>query len=118
MTATMFSLLPKGEWQDAHSYSVNADGLALNLVLVDRANGQDHRSHLSFHYTGMAGAMGSAAAKDAEAIGRDRLASMFVAAAGALFESATPAVQRRMGFLIEDRNGGPVKVWPLYLREC
>lgn len=110
MTATMFSLLPKGEWQEIgiNGFGVNADGLALNLVLTDKADGQLHRSHLSFHYTGMAGVMGSAAAKDAEAIGRDRLASAFVAAAGALFESATPAVQRRMGDLITERNGAKV----------
>ncbi len=108
MTATMISLLPKGEWQDAGSTTVNADGLALNLVLVDKADGHLHRSHLSFHYTGMAEAMGSSAAKDAEAIGRDRLASMFVAAADALFESATPAVQRRMADLIRNAEEATV----------
>lgn len=102
MTTPMISLLPKGEWQKPASHNVSADGLALNLTLEDLdPAGTVTRTHLSFHYKGPIGtSMGSSYAKDAEAIGRDRLASLFVTAAGALFDSATPAVQRRMGKLI------------------
>lgn len=103
MTTPMISLLPRGEWSEA---TAHADGLALNLTLHDRDPETSKllaHTHLSFHYTGNA-AGSQSEKKDAEAQGRDRLASLFVAAAGALFETATPAVQRRMGALIRDAD--------------
>ena len=102
MTTAMIAFLPKGEWTPAN---IHASGLALNLNLEDRdpeTGAVLGRTSLAFHYAGITPLdAGQYADKDAEAVGRDALASAFVTAAGALFETATPAVQKRMGALID-----------------
>ena len=107
MTATMIALIPSGEWREPDLLlNVNASGLAINLGFVDVTDaGAIDRTSLAIHCSSsLASAVGTSAARDSEAIGRDRLATLFVKAASELFESATPAVQTRMTDLIHDRG--------------
>ena len=111
MTATMIALIPSGEWREPDLLmNVNASGLALNLGFVDVTDaGAIDRTSLAIHYSSsLESKVGADAAKEAEAIGRDRLASLFVVAASELFETAIPAVQRRMADLIRERNAANV----------
>jgi hypothetical protein len=108
MTTAMIALLPKGEWGEAKDHDIGAEGLALNMGFRDQdpeTGKLISRTPVSFHFTGITPVdTGRYADLDAEAVGRDRLASLFVKAASALFEDATPAVQKRMGALIQEAN--------------